>query len=94
MSAAQTSSLAKIPTLMMFGDHLSDGQGVAGNWVPMYEDCKKFIQQLKNAGGDAEMMYLPELGIKGNSHMLMQDRNNLDLADLILNWIENHVESK
>jgi pimeloyl-ACP methyl ester carboxylesterase len=94
MSATQTSSLAKIPTLVMFGDHLGDGQGVAGNWVPMYEDCKKFVQQLKDAGGDAEMMYLPELGIKGNSHMLMQDRNNLDLADLILNWIESHVESR
>ena len=49
---------------------------------------------LRQAGGDAEMMYLPMLGIKGNSHMLMQDRNNLDLADLLLAWIDNHVESK
>jgi hypothetical protein len=24
----------------------------------------------------------------------MQDRNNLDLADLLLTWIDNHVESK
>jgi hypothetical protein len=40
------------------------------------------------------MMYLPQLGIKGNSHMLMQDRNNLDLADLLITWIDNHVESK
>jgi hypothetical protein len=40
------------------------------------------------------MMYLPKLGIKGNSHMLMQDRNSLDLADLLLAWIDNHVESK
>ena len=40
------------------------------------------------------MMYLPALGIKGNSHMLMQDRNSLDLADLLLNWIDRHVESK
>jgi hypothetical protein len=40
------------------------------------------------------MMYLPKMGIRGNSHMLMQDRNNLDLADLILNWIDAHVENK
>jgi len=38
-------------------------------------------------------MYLPKMGIKGNSHMLMQDRNNLQLADLILGWIDTHVES-
>ena len=34
------------------------------------------------------------MGIKGNSHMLMQDRNNLQLADLILTWIDGHVEGK
>jgi hypothetical protein len=34
------------------------------------------------------------MGIKGNSHMLMQDRNNLQLADLILKWIDQHVESR
>jgi len=40
------------------------------------------------------MMHLPKLGIHGNSHMLMQDRNNLDLADLILKWIDEHVETR
>ena len=40
------------------------------------------------------MMSLPKLGIKGNSHMLMQDKNNLQLADLILAWIDKHVEAR
>jgi hypothetical protein len=39
-------------------------------------------------------MYLPKMGIKGNSHMLMQDRNNLKLADLILAWLDSHVDKK
>jgi hypothetical protein len=30
----------------------------------------------------------------GNSHMLMQDKNNIQLADLILGWIDQHVEGK
>lgn len=38
------------------------------------------------------MMHLPKMGIRGNSHMLMQDRNSLDLADLILTWIDRHVD--
>ena len=50
-----------------------------------------FVDKLKAAGGDAEMMYLPARGIKGNSHMLMQDRNNLQLADLILTWIDGQT---
>ncbi len=40
------------------------------------------------------MMHLPELGIKDNSHMLMQDKGNLQLADLLLAWIDKHVENK
>jgi pimeloyl-ACP methyl ester carboxylesterase len=95
MSDSQISSLAKIPMLIMFGDHLADVQAEGpANWNASFEGCDKFVQQVKNAGGDAEMMYLPKLGIKGNSHMLMQDRNNLDLADLLLAWIDKHVESK
>jgi pimeloyl-ACP methyl ester carboxylesterase len=94
MNASQISTLAKIPTLVMFGDHLGDVQGGPANWNTSFEGCQNFVQQVKNAGGDAEMMYLPKLGIKGNSHMLMQDRNNLDLADLLLDWIDKHVESK
>jgi pimeloyl-ACP methyl ester carboxylesterase len=91
-TSAQIAALAKIPTLVMFGDHLSDVQGGPANWGEFYAGCQKFVEQLTAAGGDAEMMYLPKLGIKGNSHMLMQDRNNLQLADLILDWIDSHVE--
>ena len=56
--------------------------------------CNTFIDQLKKAGGDAQMMYLPAMGIKGNSHMLMQDRNSDQLADLVLGWIDTHVEGR
>ena len=94
LTPAQISTLAKIPTLVMFGDHLGDVQGGPASWNEFYNGCEKFVQQVKDAGGDAEMMYLPKMGIKGNSHMLMQDRNNLQLADLILGWIDNHVEKK
>ena len=92
MTAAQMSTLAKIPTVIMFGDHLSDVQGGPANWSANFDGCGRFVDQLKATGGDAVMMHLPKLGIKGNSHMLMQDRNNLDLADLLIKWIDEHVE--
>jgi len=38
------------------------------------------------------MMHLPKLGLKGNSHMLMQDRNSFEIADLVIEWIDEHVE--
>jgi pimeloyl-ACP methyl ester carboxylesterase len=91
---AQLSTLSKIPTLVMFGDHLGDIKGGFANWMQSYEGCEKFVQQVNAAGGDAEMMYLPKLGVKGNSHMLMQDKNNLQLADMIMTWIDKHVDGK
>jgi hypothetical protein len=91
----QLATLSKIPILIMFGDHLGDVQGRMGTvWPANFDSCQKFVEQVTEAGGDAEMMSLPKLGIKGNSHMLMQDKNNLQLADLILAWIDQHVEKK
>jgi pimeloyl-ACP methyl ester carboxylesterase len=97
LSAPQLATLAKIPTLIMFGDHLGDvppAPGVPVNWADAFGTCKTFVEQLTKAGGDATMMHLPELGIKGNSHMLMQDRNSDRLAELVLGWLDKHVDAK
>ena len=37
------------------------------------------------------MLNPPERGIRGNSHMIMQDKNHLQIADLILKWIDESV---
>jgi hypothetical protein len=95
LNPQQLALLSKIPILVMFGDHLDDIPGPFSSLWPMNLDtCNKFVQQVTAAGGDATMMYLPKMGIKGNSHMMMQDKNNLQLADLILGWMDDHVEGK
>lgn len=94
MSAQQISTLAKIPTLIVFGDHLGDVPSMPKMWPERFEGCQKFVDQLNAAGGDATMMHLPKFGQFGNSHMLMQDKNSTQVADLILKWIDDHVENK
>ena len=37
------------------------------------------------------MLVLPEINIHGNTHMLMQDDNNLEIADLLLDWMAKNV---
>jgi hypothetical protein len=32
-----------------------------------------------------------EIGTRGNSHMIMQDKNHLQVADLVLKWIDERV---
>jgi len=36
-------------------------------------------------------MVLPDVGIRGNSHMLMMDFNNLQLAEMILDWLNRNA---
>jgi hypothetical protein len=68
---------------MMVGDHF--GKQPQPN-------CIKEMRGIKAAHGDMTFIALPDLGVRGNSHMFMQDRNNLQIADLIIEWIDKHVK--
>ncbi len=59
-----------------------------------FESCQALIGRLKAAGGQAEMLSPTETGIRGNSHMIMQDKNHLPIADLILKWIGQRVTKR
>ena len=41
-------------------------------------------------GGNATLVELPKIGIYGNTHFLMQDLNNGQLADLLGEWLEKN----
>jgi pimeloyl-ACP methyl ester carboxylesterase len=46
-------------------------------------------------GGVGDVISLPDdLGIHGNTHMMMQDNNNDFGADLISDWLETHVDTQ
>ena len=86
LTSAQIAILTKIPILVVVGDHFSSAQPSPA--------CTTELQQINAAGGDMTFIALPKLGLNGNSHMFMQDKNNLEVADIIQNWISRHVESK
>jgi hypothetical protein len=92
LNEAQIAKLAPIPTLMVFGDYLDAVPGSFVNWQTSADSCQAFVDKVNAAGGDATMMHLPKLGIRGNSHMLMQDKNSDQIADLVIEWIDEHVE--
>lgn len=84
--------MARIPTLVLYADNLAGATGVPGpGWQARFDDCQSFIARLNDAKGAAQMMSLPQMGIHGNSHLVMMDTNNLQVADLILKWIDDNV---
>lgn len=58
-----------------------------GRWPTIRANALKFLDAVKGAGGAPEVVDLPKVGIKGNSYMLMMDRNNLEVADVIQKWL-------
>lgn len=88
----QIAKLAKIPTLVVFGDNLSAQTGLgAMTWQNRLDGCRAYAARIVAAGGRADIVATAELGIRGNSHMLMQDKNNLQIADIILKWIDERA---
>lgn len=82
---AQIAAYKGVPVLELFGDYL---EAPVFTGRPRYEARKSVVHRInRNEGGRATLVTLPDVGIKGNSHMMMQDRNNLQVADFILKWL-------
>lgn len=79
-----------LPILVLFGDYVD----LSPRWAPRLKACRDFVQAMNAADGKAELVVLPDMGIRGNSHMLMQDRNSLEIADWLVGWIGNNVGLK
>jgi pimeloyl-ACP methyl ester carboxylesterase len=92
-SPEQVATLAKVPILVVFGDHRDNPTGLPTlpTWQARFEACQALIGRVKAAGGDAQMLNPPDRGIRGNSHMIMQDKNSLQIADMILKWIAENA---
>lgn len=50
-------------------------------------DGKKFVDCVNRHGGQAELVCLPDIGIYGNTHNIFSDLNNVEIADLVEEWI-------
>lgn len=87
------SPLGNIPFLGIWGDHIYE-RGEEGNHPARLKSCKEMVKAIKKEGKvPAELIYLPEdLEIYGNSHIMMQDSNNEEIANIISSWLKNNIK--
>lgn len=83
--------LTQIPIIMYYGDYIPD-QPVENpgqeQWRAAYTMAKEWKDVVNNHGGDVTLVHLPEIGIKGNTHFPMSDLNNIEIADLMSDWLK------
>ncbi|WP_245431206.1 esterase [Rhodoplanes roseus] len=79
----KAAALKNVPILMVFGDFIKQDS----RWPAMRGKDVAFGDAVKAAGGSVDVIDLPDVGLKGNSHMLMMDKTNGQVADLIQEWL-------
>ena len=79
----KVSTIKNTPVLFVIGDNAKDHP----RWSKIRAGDVEYANALKAAGGSVEFVDLPDLGIKGNSHMMMMDKNSDQIAELINKWL-------
>jgi pimeloyl-ACP methyl ester carboxylesterase len=78
--ARKLPKLAGIPILIVAAE---------ASYHAAYDHCtSNFLTQ---AGVEHELVYLQNEGLRGNGHMIMLERNNHEVADLLIAWLGEHV---
>lgn len=81
----------KIPIVIYYGDYISDkstnNHGQL-QWQAFYEVAKQWRDAVNKHGGDVALIHLPEIGITGNTHFPFSDLNNMQIADLLSEWLK------
>ena len=80
---AKVMALAGVPVLMVFGDFIAQD----ARWPIIRANGLRFAEAVRAVGGHVDVIDLPERGIRGNSHMIMMDRNSDEVAEVVQQWL-------
>jgi pimeloyl-ACP methyl ester carboxylesterase len=83
-------ALTRIPIVLYYGDNIpekpQDDPG-KDNWRVRFDMAGLFVDKINSYGGDASLVHMTDLGIYGNTHFPFSDTNNLDVADLLSQYL-------
>ena len=83
--------LTKIPIIIYYGDYIPEepdpNPGTDG-WRVRMEMARLWSDAVNQHGGDVTVVHLPGIGIKGNTHFPFSDLNNVEIADLMSEWLK------
>ncbi|TAK56188.1 MAG: alpha/beta fold hydrolase [Gammaproteobacteria bacterium] len=87
---ADFKKLTRIPIVIYYGDNVPEqptAERGQDNWRVRLAMARLWVDAINKHGGDAQLVHLPEIGIRGNTHFLMSDLNNVEIADLVSKFL-------
>lgn len=83
--------LTEIPIVLYFGDNIpeepSKDPGL-DNWRVRKQMAKLWVEAINRHGGDATLVDLPKIGVRGNTHFMFADINNIRIAELLEDFLK------
>ena len=80
----QVARLKNVPILAVYGDYIESDS----RWPKIRANGVGFLEEVRKAGGRYDVVDLPKIGIRGNSHMMMMDKNSDQIAGVIQDWLQ------
>ena len=87
---AEFMALTRIPIVIYYGDYIPEKQiANAGQdgWRARLEMARLWRDAVNKRGGDVTVVHLPEIGFRGNTHFPFSDLNNVQVADVMSDWL-------
>lgn len=89
---SQFLALTKIPVLIVYGDNIPapDKPSVYPGidiWRGRLMMAQLFVDSINKHGGHADLLHLPDIGVRGNTHFTMSDLNNVKIADIVSGYL-------
>tara|TARA_R110002167_G_scaffold366386_1_gene595653 strand:+ start:4183 stop:4473 length:291 start_codon:yes stop_codon:yes gene_type:complete len=85
--------LTRIPIVIYYGDNIPtkpDENPGQDNWRVRLNMAQLWVDTINRHGGQAQLVHLPELGIRGNTHFPFSDLNNEQIAVLLQQWLHDN----
>jgi pimeloyl-ACP methyl ester carboxylesterase len=87
---ADFEKLTRIPIVIYYGDNFPvepTAERGQDNWRVRLAMAKLWVAAVNRHGGDATLVHLPDIGIRGNTHFIFSDLNNLEIADQVSKFL-------
>jgi hypothetical protein len=83
---AEFRKLTRIPMQMVWGDNTDKSD----NYRLRVIQSRLWADVVNKHGGKAEVLLLPDAGLRGNTHIPFADLNNVAVADLASQFLSKH----
>jgi hypothetical protein len=90
---SQFMQLTRIPIVIFYGDNIPLQPMTVPSqdqWRTRLAMAKLWAEAVNRRGGDVTVVHLPQIGVRGNTHFPFSDSNNVEIAELLLRFLEKN----